>query len=68
MFRQKYEPITLNKNQESLLKSRKNVSNYNKKQILNNLKERPQTINKDLGLFKRIRISKKDICGMRNES
>lgn len=67
MFGEKYEPITLNINQGNLLKSKKKVSNYNKKQILNNLKERPQTINRDPGLFKRFRISKKDISGMIND-
>lgn len=66
MSGEKYEPITLNIDQENLLKSKKKISNYNKKQIINNLKERPQTINKDPGLFKRIRIGKKDFCGMIN--
>lgn len=63
MSGEEYKSITSNINQEDQLKSKINVSNYRKKQILNNLRDRPQTINKDLGLFKRFRISKKDICG-----
>lgn len=66
MSGEKYEAITLNIDQGNRLKSNKKISHYNKKQIINNVKERPQTINKDPGLFKRIRIGKKDICGMIN--
>lgn len=65
MSGKEYDSITLNINQEKL--SNKSVSNYNKKRILNKLKEKPQTINKDLGLFKRFRINKKYFCGMIND-